>query len=98
MVDDVLKPQVTAIDLEGVYPADVLRRLGAMGGFGGLVDERYGGTGRGLADVIATMSDGQVVKVTREKSQRAAGRSVVDRLRRQVCLGELDRLRLGLAR
>jgi alkylation response protein AidB-like acyl-CoA dehydrogenase len=55
LIHDVLKPQATAIDLEGIYPADVLRRLGAIGGFGGLVDERYGGTGRGLGAVIATI-------------------------------------------
>jgi alkylation response protein AidB-like acyl-CoA dehydrogenase len=34
---------------------EALRRLGAIGGFGGLVDERYGGTGRGLDAVIATI-------------------------------------------
>jgi alkylation response protein AidB-like acyl-CoA dehydrogenase len=55
LIHDVLKPQVTAIDLEGAYPREVLRGLGAIGGFGGLVDARYGGTGRGLADVIATI-------------------------------------------
>jgi alkylation response protein AidB-like acyl-CoA dehydrogenase len=55
LIRDALKPQVTTIDLDGTYPADFLRRLGAMGGFGGLVAERYGGTGRGLADVIATI-------------------------------------------
>jgi alkylation response protein AidB-like acyl-CoA dehydrogenase len=55
LIHDVLKPQTTAIDLDGIYPADVLRRLGGIGGFGGLVDERYGGTGRGLRAVIATI-------------------------------------------
>ena len=33
LIHDVLKPQATAIDLEGIYPADVLRRLGVIGGF-----------------------------------------------------------------
>jgi alkylation response protein AidB-like acyl-CoA dehydrogenase len=55
LIREVLKPQATAIDLEGIYPSDFLRRLGAIGGFGGLVDERYGGTGRGLGDVVATI-------------------------------------------
>jgi alkylation response protein AidB-like acyl-CoA dehydrogenase len=57
LIRTMLRPQVVDIDLKGVYPRDFLRRLGALGGFGGLVDPRFGGNGAGAADVLATIED-----------------------------------------
>lgn len=51
-----LQPKVTAIDLNGEYPEDFLRRLGQLGGFAGIVSPEFGGTGKGLADTISVMS------------------------------------------
>lgn len=51
-----LAPQVVDIDLEGRYPGEFLRRLGALGALGGNVSVEHGGTGAGLVEVIRTMS------------------------------------------
>lgn len=47
-----LSPLVGAIDQEGLYPADYLRSLGALGGFGAHIPRDYGGLGLGLATQI----------------------------------------------
>ena len=52
-----LAPRVTAIDLEGEYPEAFLRALGGLGGLGAVVPPAYGGSGKGLVDTIATMSE-----------------------------------------
>jgi len=51
-----LSPRVTAIDLEGEYPESFLRAAGQIGAFAGVVDPKYGGSGKGLADTIAQMA------------------------------------------
>ncbi|MFZ2313997.1 MAG: acyl-CoA dehydrogenase family protein [Methylobacter sp.] len=55
LIADQLKPRVTAIDLEGEYPKDFLRSLGAMGGFSGVVSSVYGGNGLGISHSIEVM-------------------------------------------
>lgn len=47
-----LAPLVTAIDREGEFPADYLRKLGALGGFGASVPRAAGGLGLSLAQQI----------------------------------------------
>jgi hypothetical protein len=47
-----LAPLVAAIDREGVFPADYLHRLGALGGFGASVPRTEGGLGFGVAEQI----------------------------------------------
>ncbi len=47
-----LAPLANAIDREGFYPADYLRHLGALGGFGASVPAEHGGLGLGLATQI----------------------------------------------
>jgi alkylation response protein AidB-like acyl-CoA dehydrogenase len=47
-----LAPLAAAIDRDGVFPADFLRRLGALGGLGAAVPREYGGLGLGLAQQI----------------------------------------------
>jgi alkylation response protein AidB-like acyl-CoA dehydrogenase len=56
LIDQELAPRVTAIDLEGEYPEDFLRALGELGGFAGVVSPDCGGSGKGLADTITTMT------------------------------------------
>lgn len=51
-----LAPRVSAIDLEGEYPEDFLRALGALGGFAGVVASGQGGSGKGLAQTIGVMA------------------------------------------
>ncbi|TAM40567.1 MAG: acyl-CoA dehydrogenase [Burkholderiaceae bacterium] len=47
-----LAPLAGAIDQEGLYPFEYLRRLGALGGFGASVPAEHGGAGLGLATQI----------------------------------------------
>lgn len=47
-----LAPLVGAIDQEGLYPAEYLQHLGALGGFGASVPVEHGGSGLGLATQI----------------------------------------------
>ncbi|SHH48469.1 acyl-CoA dehydrogenase family protein [Pollutimonas bauzanensis] len=47
-----LAPLADAIDREGLYPADYLRHLGALGGFGASIPPEHGGSGLGLATQI----------------------------------------------
>ncbi len=56
LIEQELTPRVTAIDLDGEYPEDFLRALGALGGFAGVVNPDYGGSGSGLAGTITTMA------------------------------------------
>lgn len=51
-----LAPQVSAIDLEGLYPEPFLRQAGALGAFGGVVAPEWGGHGLGLRHTIASMA------------------------------------------
>jgi len=51
-----LAPRVAAIDLEGEYPEDFLRALGALGGFSGVVASDHGGSGQGLGETIGVMA------------------------------------------
>jgi len=56
LIQSDLLPIVNRIDQQGEYPEAFLRTLGSLGGFGGVVLPGYGGTGRGIADTIATMA------------------------------------------
>lgn len=47
-----LAPLVNAIDQEGLYPADFLRNLGALGGFSAHIPREHGGLGLGLATQV----------------------------------------------
>ncbi len=47
-----LAPLTSAIDQQGVYPADYLRSLGALGGFGAGIPQEHGGLGLSLAAQI----------------------------------------------
>lgn len=51
-----LAPRVQAIDLEGEYPEEFLRALGAQGGYAGAASPAHGGNGRGLAGTIEVMT------------------------------------------
>ena len=51
-----LAPRVTAIDLEGEYPEAFLRAAGQLGAFAGVVSPAHGGSGKGIADTIASMA------------------------------------------
>ncbi len=50
--DAELAPLVASIDQQGVYPADYLRNLGALGGFSASVPHEMDGPGIGLATQI----------------------------------------------
>lgn len=56
LIAQTLAPRVHAIDLEGEYPESFLRAVGQLGGFAGVVAPAFGGSGKGLADTIATMA------------------------------------------
>lgn len=47
-----LAPLAKAIDQDGLYPIDYLRRLGALGGFGASIPREYGGSGLDMAAQI----------------------------------------------
>lgn len=56
MVADLLAPQVTAIDMEGRYPEDVLRALGRAGAFAAHLPSRHDGRPPGMATAIEAMA------------------------------------------
>lgn len=56
LIAEEITPRVNAIDLDGHYPENFLRRLGQAGGFAGAAEPAHGGNGGGLADVIAVMA------------------------------------------
>jgi alkylation response protein AidB-like acyl-CoA dehydrogenase len=47
-----LAPQVQAIDGQGTYPRAFMHQVGALGGFGQAVPDRYGGSSNGLKGSI----------------------------------------------
>ncbi|UYO95181.1 acyl-CoA dehydrogenase family protein [Pollutimonas sp. M17] len=47
-----LAPLVQAIDQQGQYPGDYMRRLGALGGFGAAIPREFGGQGLDLTSQI----------------------------------------------
>lgn len=47
-----LAPLASAIDQDGLYPVDYLRRLGALGGFGASIPREHGGSGLNMAAQI----------------------------------------------
>lgn len=51
-----LLPLAPAIDREGHYPEDYLRKLGALGGFAAFVPRAHGGLGLDLADQIEVIA------------------------------------------
>lgn len=55
LIDRELPPLVASIDREAAYPAELLRQLGALGGFGGVVAPEYGGNGLGLWHTVQVM-------------------------------------------
>lgn len=58
-IDTELAPLVARIDQDGLYPAEYLRSLGALGGFGASIPAQFGGHGGPLAaqiDVIAEVA------------------------------------------
>lgn len=58
-----LKRDVVAIDL-GLYPQDFLTKLGAAGGFGALVERRFGGTAAGATEILESIEETSAVCVT----------------------------------
>lgn len=56
LIDTELAPQVQAIDQEGVYPEQFMRKLGALGGFGAALPATSGGSDLGLASQIEVTS------------------------------------------
>lgn len=58
LVKTELAPLANAIDQEGVYPADFLHKLGALGGFSAAIPKEYGGVELGLdtqIDITSTV-------------------------------------------
>jgi len=47
-----LAPQVSQIDLEGVYPEEFLRHIGGLGAYAQGVAQEYGGTGSGVLSAL----------------------------------------------
>lgn len=56
LIEAQLKPHLSTIDLEGFYPEEFLRALGALGGFAGAASPVHGGTGEGLTRTIEVMT------------------------------------------
>ena len=52
LIETELAPQVQAIDREGLYPAQFMHKLGALGGFAAALPADSGGNGLGLATQI----------------------------------------------
>src|SRR5690606_15003462 len=57
IVDTQLAPLTGAIDQEGLYPRDVLHRLGEAGAFAAAVPHTHGGLELGLATQIGVISE-----------------------------------------
>lgn len=55
LVSEELAPQVEAIDRQGQFPRDFLRHLGQAGVYGASCPAELGGSGLGIAPVIAAM-------------------------------------------
>src|SRR5699024_6028040 len=51
-----LAPLVARIDQEGLYPAEYLHALGALGGFNAAIPKEQGGLGLGLAPQLEVTS------------------------------------------
>lgn len=51
-----LRPLVSEIDCNGLYPTDYLRELGALGGFSAIAGSEYGGSALGLSAQIRVLS------------------------------------------
>ncbi|MCA6575190.1 MAG: acyl-CoA dehydrogenase family protein [Pseudanabaena sp.] len=47
-----LAPQVSQIDLQGVYPEEFLRHIGGLGAYAQCVAQKYGGTGSGVLPAL----------------------------------------------
>ncbi|MBD2186653.1 acyl-CoA dehydrogenase family protein [Pseudanabaena mucicola] len=47
-----LAPDVSKIDLQGIYPEAFLRHIGSLGAYGQAVSPTYGGTGRGVLPAL----------------------------------------------
>src|SRR5690606_24784424 len=52
LIERELAPHVQSIDRQGSYPADFLRALGQLGGYGAAVPAELGGVGLSLAEQI----------------------------------------------
>ncbi|WP_397474067.1 acyl-CoA dehydrogenase family protein [Pusillimonas sp.] len=52
LIETELAPQVQAIDREGLYPAQFMHKLGALGGFAAALPAQGSGNGQGLAAQI----------------------------------------------
>lgn len=57
LVKEELAPQVESIDREGQFPRDFMRRLGEAGVYAASCPTELGGTGLGIAPVIAAMEE-----------------------------------------
>ena len=57
LIAEELAPKVIDIDLKGLYPDTFLRKLGALGGLGGLTPASHGGSGIGLKHAIQIIEE-----------------------------------------
>lgn len=57
LIAEELAPKVIDIDLKGLYPDTFLRKLGALGGLGGLTPTSHGGSGLGLKHAIQIIEE-----------------------------------------
>ena len=56
-VEKEIKPVVGRMDREGVYPAELVRRLGDMGFMGMFVPQEFGGSGMDLLSYVVAMEE-----------------------------------------
>jgi len=57
LIVEELAPKVVDIDLKGLYPDTFLRKLGTLGGLGGLTPASHGGSGLGLKHAIQIIEE-----------------------------------------